>query len=59
VLPYIAGELDDDTRAIFEKTVEQYERLPLEEGVDACLNVLDAYGLKRDPNCPRVTSHVG
>jgi deoxyribodipyrimidine photo-lyase len=59
VLPYIAGELDDATRAIFEKTVDKYERLPLERGVDACLNVLDAYGLKRDPSCPRVSSHVG
>lgn len=58
-VPYVYGALDDDTREAFLETVAEYEALPLERGVDACLDVLDGYGLTRDPLCPRVSSHVG
>lgn len=59
ILPYIAGSLGDDVRRVFESTLSEFDLLPLEDGVDACLAVLDRHGLIRDPRCPRVTTHVG
>jgi deoxyribodipyrimidine photo-lyase len=57
--PYGYGPLDDAVRAVFLETVSDYDMVPLGQGVSACLKTLDAHGLIRDPNCPRVTSHVG
>lgn len=58
-MPYGFGALDDETRRAFLQTISKFELLPLDKGVDACLDVLDSYGLTRNPNCSRVTSHVG
>ena len=57
--PYAYGALDDDTRRVFEDAIQDFETLPVDEGVDACLSALDAHGLERLERCPRVTSHVG
>ena len=55
-MPYGFGALDDETRRAFLQTISKFELLPLDKGVD---DVLDSYGLTRNPNCSRVTSHVG
>lgn len=57
--PYAYGELDDDTRDVFEDAIKDFETLPVDQGVDACLRALSARGLPRLERCPRVTSHIG
>jgi len=57
--PYAYGAMDAARRRAFDASVETFERLPLERGVDACLSALEKHGMKRYENCPRVKSHVG